>query len=200
MKLPNNVNNLIEVLKDVQKKYGNQVPISINLMGNRVLGIQNICIDNQIGADGVQVLIEADLDERSEFFKEFDVYTTGEELEDGNECVETFETDLEKMADLLEAIMSEDNMEAYDNFLKVHNDVTENELDCTIKLINPERLAYLMRYTENAYIEELNGRPTGLKYTAEQIKTTISNYVYNTDFLTQHEREDFEEWCESMAC
>ena len=113
---------------------------------------------------------------------------------------DTFETDLEKMADLLEASMSEDSMEAYDNFLRIHDDVTENELDDTIKLINAERLAYLMRYTENAYIEELNGRPTGLKYTAEQIKTTISNYVYNTDFLTQSEREDFEEWCEGMAC
>lgn len=197
MNLPNNVNNLIEVLKDVQKKYGNQVPISINLFHDRVLGIQSICIDNSDG--DVQILIEGDLEDKAECLKDFEVYTTGEEL-DEDEDVGTFETDLEKMVDLLEAIMSEDNMEAYDNFLKVHNDVTENELDNTVKLINPERLAYLMRYTENAYIEELNGRPTGLKYTAEQIKTTISNYVYNTNFLTQHEREDFEEWCESMAC
>jgi hypothetical protein len=200
MRLPNNVNNLIEVLKDVQKKYGNQVPISINLIGNKVLGIQNICIDNQIGADGVQVLIEADLGDKAEFFKEFDVYTTGEELEDEDESVGTFETDLEKMVDLLEAIMSEDNASAYDEFLRSYSYLTENELDDTVGLIDAEVLADLYRQAENYYIEELNGRPTGLAITSDIAKSTIVKYVYDSGLVSKAEQKEFEELCQSMAC
>ena len=110
-----------------------------------------------------------------------------------------FTNDLDKMSDLLEAIMSDDSMEAYDNFLRIYPDVTENDLDNTVKAINGEVLGYMARYIENANIEEMNDRPTGLKYTAEQMKTTLSNYVYNTDFLTKADIEDFEGICEDLA-
>ena len=112
---------------------------------------------------------------------------------------DTFTNETDKMIDLLEAIMAEDNMQAYDDFLKMYPDVTENELDDTVKEINGISLAYLARRIENAYIEELNGRETGLKYSAESMKTTLSNYVYNTDYLTKAERQDFEDECEGMA-
>ena len=45
----------------------------------------------------------------------------------------TFITDLEKMVDLLQELMSEDNATAYDEFLRKHDDVTEDELDYTVK-------------------------------------------------------------------
>ena len=112
---------------------------------------------------------------------------------------DTFTNDTDKMIDLLEAIMAEDNMQAYDDFLTMYPDVTENELDDTVKEINGISLAYLARRIENANIEELNGRETGLKYSAESMKTTLSNYVYNTDYLTKAERQDFEDECEGMA-
>lgn len=197
MNLPNNVNNLIEVLKDVQKKYGNQVPISINLFHDRVLGIQSICIDNSDG--DVQILIEGDLEDKAECLKDFEVYTTGEEL-DEDEDVGTFETDLEKMVDLLEAVMSEDNASAYDEFLRSYSYLTENELDNTVKLINAEVLADLYRQAENYYIEELNGRPTGLAITSDTAKSTIVKYVYDSGLVSKAEQKEFEELCEAMAC
>ena len=197
MNLPNNVNNLIEVLKDVQKKYGNQVPISINLFHDRVLGIQSICIDNSDG--DVQILIEGDLDDKAECLKDFEVYTTGEEL-DEDEDVGTFETDLEKMVDLLEAIMSEDNASAYDEFLRSYSYITENELDDTVGLIDAEVLADLYRQAENYYIEELNGRPTGLAITSDIAKSTIVKYVYDSGLVSKAEQKEFEELCQAMAC
>lgn len=197
MNLPNNVNNLIEVLKDVQKKYGNQVPISINLFNDRVLGIQSICIDNSDG--DVQILIEGDLEDKAECLKDFEVYTTGEEL-DEDECVETFEDDLEKMVDLLEAIMSEDNASAYDEFLRTYSYITENELNDTVELIDVNVLANLYRLAENYYIEELNDRPTGLAITSDTAKSTIVKYVYDSGLVSKAEQKEFEELCEAMAC
>lgn len=197
MNLPNNVNNLIEVLKNVQKKYGNQVPISINLFHDRVLGIQSICIDNSDG--DVQILIEGDLEDKAECLKEFEVYTTGEEL-DEDEDVSTFETDLEKMVDLLEAIMSEDNASAHDEFLRSYSYLTENELNDTVKLINAEVLADLYRQAENYNIEEMNGRPTGLSIKSYQAKNVIIDYVYKSGLMLKAEQKEFEELCEAMAC
>ena len=197
MRLPNNLNNLIEVLKDVQKKYGNQVPISINLFHDRVLGIQSICVDNSDSE--VQIFFEADYEDRTECLKDFEVYTTGEEL-DEDEDVGTFETDLEKMVDLLEAIMSEDNASAYDEFLRSYSYITENELDDTVKLINAEVLADLYRQAENYYIEELNGRPTGLAIKSYQAKNVIVDYVYKSGLMSKAEQKEFEELCEAMAC
>ena len=195
MKYENNLDNLIKVLEEVRDKYGNNVPVSINLFHDRVLGLQSICVDNSDSE--VQIFFEADYEDRAECLKEFEVYTTGEELD---EAVGTFETDLEKMVDLLEAIMSEDNAKAYDEFLRSYSYITENELDDTVGLIDAEVLADLYRQAENYYIEELNGRPTGLAITSEQAKSTIVKYVYDSGLVPKADQKEFEELCEAMAC
>ena len=112
----------------------------------------------------------------------------------------TFIDDLEKMVDLLEAIMSEDNEQAYDNFLSQYDYITENELDDTVKEINGHALADLYRQAENAYIEELNGRPTGLAITSDTAKTVISRYVYKSGLCLNADVEAFEDDCTAMAC
>ena len=112
----------------------------------------------------------------------------------------TFIDDLEKMVDLLQASMSDDNMTAYDEFLSKHDDVTENELDDTIKEVNTGTLADLYRQAENAYIEELNDRPTGLPFSSETAKAVIGNYVYNSGLLDIPQQKEFEEICNSMGC
>ena len=195
MKLPNNLNNLIEILKEIKDKYGDKIPVSINLFHDRILGLQSICIDNS--DDEVQIFFEADYEDKAECLKDFEVYTTGGELD---ESTDTFETDLEKMVDLLEAVMSEDNASAYDEFLRSYSYITENELDDTVGLIDAEVLADLYRQAENYYIEELNGRPTGLAITSEQAKSTIVKYVYDSGLMSKGEQREFEELCEAMAC
>ena len=112
----------------------------------------------------------------------------------------SFETDLEKMVDLLEASMSEDNMKAYDDFLHSYSYLTENELDNTIKKVNAEVLADLFRQAENYYIEEMNGRPTGLAITSDTAKTVISNYVYKSGLVSKAEQKEFEDLCIAMGC
>ena len=195
MKYENNLDNLIKVLEEVRDKYGNNVPVSINLFHDRVLGLQSICVDNSDSE--VPIFFEAEYEVRAECLKEFEVYTTGEELD---EAVGTFETDLEKMVDLLEAIMSEDNASAYDEFLRSYSYITENELDDTVELIDANVLADLYRQAENYYIEELNGRPTGLAITSEQAKSTIVKYVYDSGLVQKADQKEFEELCEAMAC
>lgn len=195
MRLPNNLNNLIAVLEEIRDKYGNNVPVSINLFHDRNLGLQSICVDNSDSE--VQILFEADYEDKAECLKEFDVYTTGEELD---ETTGTFETDLEKMVDLLEAVMSEDNASAYDEFLRSYSYLTENELDDTVGLIDANVLADLYRQAENYYIEELNGRPTGLAITSDVAKSTIVKYVYDSGLVSKAEQKEFEEICQSMAC
>ena len=195
MKYENNLDNLIKVLEEIRNKYNGNVPVSINLFHDRVLGVQSICVDNS--DEDVQILIEGDLDDKAECLKDFEVYTTGEELD---EAVGTFETDLEKMVDLLEAVMSEDNASAYDEFLRSYSYLTENELDDTVGLIDAEVLADLYRQAENYYIEELNGRPTGLAITSEQAKSTIVKYVYDSGLVSKAEQKEFEEICQSMGC
>ena len=112
----------------------------------------------------------------------------------------TFITDLEKMVDLLEASMAEDTMEAYDNFLNSYSYLTENELTDTIEEISGEALADLYRQAENAHIEEMNGRPTGLAITSDIAKDVISRYVYKSGLLSKGDIREFEECCVAMAC
>ena len=112
----------------------------------------------------------------------------------------TFITDLEKMVDLLEASMSEDSAKAYDEFLMSYNYLTENELDDTVQAISGETLADLFRQAENYYIEEMNGRPTGLAITSEMAKDTISRYVYQSGLVSKGEQREFDECCEAMGC
>ena len=118
----------------------------------------------------------------------------------------TFIDDLEKMVDLLQASMSDDNMTAYDEFLSKHDDVTENELDDTVKEINTETLADLYRQAENAYIEELNEKDRLVLnlyyyegYNSREIskllnkpESTIRTYLQKAKKMLRKELESYE--------
>ena len=108
--------------------------------------------------------------------------------------METFIDDIEKMSDLLQAIIEND----ISGFLNSYSYLTKEEVDNTIKEINAESLAELFRQAENYYIEELNNRKTGLSITSEQAKTSITDYVYN--MLSKEEQKDFEDYCYNIAC
>lgn len=105
-----------------------------------------------------------------------------------------FIDDIEKMSNLLQAI-TKNNVS---DFLNSYSELTKGEIDNTIKEINAESLAELLRQAENYYIEELNGRETGLSITSGQAKTSIIDYVYNK--LSKGEQQEFENACENMAC
>lgn len=117
-----------------------------------------------------------------------------------------FIDDLEKMTDLLEALIDNklQNTDEYtERFLQSYSYLTKDELKETINLINGETLADLFRQAENYYIDELNGRETGLAISSETAKTMISNYVFLSskfDLLPIEEVENFKECCEAMAC
>ena len=112
---------------------------------------------------------------------------------------DTFETNLEKMVDLLKAVIAEDNMDAYDKFLRIHDDVTENELDDTIKTINANTLADLYRQAKSYHIEELNNKPTRLTIISSIAKDVIKNYVYNSGMLSIPQRKEFEKLCTNIV-
>lgn len=77
-KYENSIGNLIELLTEIKNKYGEDVPVSVNLYNDRVLALQSVCLDNDYGE--VQVLFEADRDNSLEQTQEFMFYTQGEEL------------------------------------------------------------------------------------------------------------------------
>jgi hypothetical protein len=77
-KYENTIGNLIELLTEIKNKYGEDVPVSVNLYNDRVLALQSICLDNDM--EEVQVLFEADRDNSLEQTQEFMFYTQGEEL------------------------------------------------------------------------------------------------------------------------
>lgn len=76
-KYENSIGNLIDLLTEIKDKYGEDIPISINLYHDRVLALQSVCLDNDFG---VQVLFEADRDNSLEQTQEFMFYTQAEEL------------------------------------------------------------------------------------------------------------------------
>ena len=107
-----------------------------------------------------------------------------------------FIDDIEKMTDLLTFIV--ENPKGWkEQFMESYSYLTEEEVDETVKEINGQSLAYLYRTAENMYIEEMNGRKTGLKTDSETAKTAIINAV-NT--LPECEADAFNEVCESMGC
>ena len=106
----------------------------------------------------------------------------------------TFIDDIEKMSNLLQAI-TENNVSG---FLNSYSNLTIEDVNNTIKEINAESLAELLRQAENYYIEELNGRETGLSITSEQAKTSIIDFVYSR--LSKEAQKDFEDDCYNMAC
>ena len=102
-------------------------------------------------------------------------------------------TDLEKAGDFL--ILNKKD------FLKSYPYVTEQEYEEALKELKEDitsNLAELMRRAENVYIENLNGRETGLAITGEQLKEVINDYVCR--HLTEEELEEYEDICNSMAC
>lgn len=115
----------------------------------------------------------------------------------------TFEYDTEKLFDLLH-LSKEDFLQSYTyihevdyeqtlNMFKVNDHKTEEENEEVI-----DNLACLLRGAENMYIEELNGRDTGLNVTGSQFKEVLFDYVAKT--LNSKQKELFEELCYDMAC
>lgn len=115
----------------------------------------------------------------------------------------TFEYDTEKLFDLLH-LSKEDFLQSYTyihevdyeqtlNMFKVNDHKTEEENEEVI-----DNLACLLRGAENMYIEELNGRDTGLTITGSQFKEVLYDYVTRT--LNSKQQKLFEELCYDMAC
>lgn len=77
-KYTNSIGNLIELLTEIKNKYGEDIPVSVNLYNENVLALQSVCLDNDM--EEVQVLFEADRDNRIEQTQEFEFYTQGKEL------------------------------------------------------------------------------------------------------------------------
>ncbi len=115
--------------------------------------------------------------------------------------IETFETDIEKISDLLQLISDNnfDTEKGCQEFLASYSYLTYEEVKGTLIKVDTELLAYLMRRAENMNIEEMNGRSTGLAITSEQVKTTVTNYVYNSNFFSKKDIEEFEDICNGMA-
>lgn len=108
----------------------------------------------------------------------------------------TFINDIELMTDLL-TLMVENPTNWFEKFTKLHPRYTQNEIEDTVHEINGMSLAYLYRIAESMYIEEMNGRPTGLKISSEAAKTAITNAL---KLLPECEADEFNEACESMGC
>ena len=77
-KYKNTIGNLIKLLTEIKNKYGEDVPVSVNLYHDRVLALQSVCLDNDM--EDVCLLFEADRDNPIEQIEEFIFYTQGEEL------------------------------------------------------------------------------------------------------------------------
>ena len=116
--------------------------------------------------------------------------------------VTDFLDDIDKMYDFLDDSISKEE------FLRSYSYLTEKEYDLTLKELNQDigiKLAYLMRTAENMLIEEntyFDNEDTNpyayANVTGEQLKSRIYEYVET--HLTDEEKLDFEEMCESMAC
>ena len=116
--------------------------------------------------------------------------------------VTDFLDDIDKMYDFLDDNISKEE------FLQSYSYLTEEEYTETLRVLNENagiQLAYLMRRAENMLIEENtyfdNEETNPYAYatvTGEQFKSRIAEYVEN--HLTDEEKAEFQEMCESMAC
>lgn len=70
-KIKSNLSDLITELQDIEDKYGD-MPVTINVLGGDWTGINNICV--YCPTDEPILLLETDLDERTEITKEIRVY------------------------------------------------------------------------------------------------------------------------------
>ena len=109
---------------------------------------------------------------------------------------ESFISDVEKMADLLYLIVFEKGEKIYNSFLSSYSYISREEIEKTIEEIDSVALAHLYRRAKNIFIEEINGRETGMSVTSEQIKDSITRYVYG-GFMSDAEIKEFEECCEA---
>lgn len=113
---------------------------------------------------------------------------------------DTFLNDLDKVYDFLQLSKWE--------FLESYSYITEEDYDLSMQEFEAdkvEKLAYYMRDSENMLIEEntyYDNEDTnpykGFLVTGEQLKDMVSTYVYEN--LSKEEQQEFEEWCEGMAC
>ena len=76
MAIYNNLKNLIMVLKTIDHMYeGVEIPLAVNLYGDRVLALQSICIDDSDPSEVPQILFEADHEDRREMSKSIRIYS-----------------------------------------------------------------------------------------------------------------------------
>lgn len=104
-----------------------------------------------------------------------------------------FINDVEKMIDFLNSTKKE--------FLQQYSYLSEEEYDMTKEKFDKYRvviLADLYRKAENTYIEEMNGRDTGLNITSDEMKTIIVAYVNNR--ISLEECREFCDLCKIMGC
>ena len=77
-RVANNLTDIIKLLQSIADAYPDMdIPVSVNLYGDRVLALQSICLDNNDEGIGIQVLFEADRDNYLEQTEEFQFYTQG---------------------------------------------------------------------------------------------------------------------------
>ena len=109
-----------------------------------------------------------------------------------------FIDDIEKMTDFLSFMEKDGISDGIESFKNSYPYITGEEIDETAILINPETLAYLYRQAENYYIDELNGRKTGLAVTSEQAKDAIASFVKK--FFEDEDIMQFEHLLQNMGC
>ena len=207
--MKNNISNLIRVLKELEQTYG-EIPISINLINDRVLAVKNVYFDNSDG--NPQLLFEADLEDRSECGRDINVFSSDGILEtlikvgDDDHKAETFSYDLDKMYDLLE-LTREEFLESYlyisneEYYYTAEGYFPDNENEAELGEYNMtviSNLADLYRQAENLYIEDLNGRDTGFLVTGGELKERIIDFV--NKHLTPNQIKEFQDECDAMAC
>lgn len=205
--MKNTIGNLIELLSQISKHYGNDIPVSINLYHDRILALQSICLDN--ADNDVQLFFEADLEDRAEQKKDFEVYSQSGHLEEiltyGRMIKplspEPFLDDIDKVYDLLTITKEE--------FLNSYSYIDEQSYDLTLTKILPindsskeneeqiSNLADLTREAENLYLDEVNDRSTGWNVTGSELKEAIFNFVKMN--LSKEQIDVYNDYCDSMG-
>ena len=95
-----------------------------------------------------------------------------------------------------------------EEFLNIYSCLTEEDYEAMYKDFHGENkielLAEFMRDSENMLIEENSVMCDteciykGFSVTGEQLKLAVADYVYKN--FSKEEQQEFEDWCEGMAC
>lgn len=83
IKMRNSVGELIRILGVIRDKYGEDIeniPITINLYGEREVPLQAICLDNSDECLGMELFFEANREDKTEYKQVVPFYTTGKNL------------------------------------------------------------------------------------------------------------------------